>query len=390
MDSLCILLSFLFSGGVTGQVEARKTSPLKGYEVEAQRRIWKNQDARARKRAIADALKKSVNEAAARFVQGAALRKAKRALRKSYKRFISSYRLLGEQKKKGRRGPIYWVKLQVQVDLVGLKRALQPPGVTAAGKAAIATVSASLTPSSLDVGRILPAQVALESSLRARGFAVISSLASNSKSPVQIQITGSCKLLSSGTLPGSKKVGATAECNATVFPPPSSSTPSASGSGSRSRSSAGSSSRSLSRLGVFRITSTAGSFSHKKQKAVEKALVLAGIELGRQIATKIAKGAPACSRLWKLHVTGAVGLAQMLAFKKALSGALSSTAKVRPIAFRRGVMVASVSLPRCRDDMSRVVQGLNLPNLVQKVGVSGPHELNVTLKPRSPEESLQP
>jgi len=347
---LLILLSVLMEPGADGSTHG------KHFEVEAQRKIKGGRQATARRLAISDALRKCVGDAAKQLAPGGRLnQKAKKAIHKNYRRFVSSYRILEEKEVTVNQAPSYKVKLFIALDATSLRRALHPPAKEqkSAAETSLLSVSVSLSPGD-GLSSVLPAQIAMESTLKKKGLPVLRSLAP--KTQPRFIVTGECKLMSSGPLPENKEQGATVSCKAHIK-----------ASGTKKTKSLPS------------ISSRANGLEKHRTKALQTAMIMAGAELGKKTAAFAIKKTSGCYNQWFIDIVGPVGLTKIAEVTRFIEAALPQNTHVNPWKFKRGSTTVTVILPSCRKNIFLAIKQLKIPGLELNVAEKGGRRLTVEL-----------
>lgn len=329
-------------------------SPEREFVVEAQQRIRKGRQSRARKMAVDEALKKGVFEAAGQIMRGKPWDKsAKRAVEKEFGRFVSAYRVLEEESVSDDGQQVYRVKLLVEVDVTSLRRELRrQTSEKRSGRLLRVAFSVSLAPGE-GISSVSPAQVALEAKLKTLGFDVLPPL--SQKAQPRFMVTGTCRRFFSGGLPEGRGFGATVGCRVEVF-------------GTDKPEKA-----------LHRLSARADGFAADHEGAVRTALILAGSRLSERIAAAAVKETAPCFQSWQVNVAGPVGFEKMTGFSKSLEDNLPAEGQVRLIAFRRGAMTLEINFPSCRTDLFDILKRLRFDGMEVKLKAGGPRRLEVEL-----------
>lgn len=351
---LLILLSLIMEPGADASAQGNQ------FEVEAQRKIKGGRQATARKLAISDALRKCVGDAAQQLApKGRLDKKAKRAVHRNFRRFVSSYRILEEKEATINQAPGYKVRLSIELDMTSLRRALHPPAKEqkSAAESSLLSISVSLSPGD-GLSSILSAQIAMESTLKKEGLPVLRSLAP--KIQPRFIVTGECKLLSAGPLPENNEHGATVSCSAEI-------NTSGTGNGAGKTKSPHS------------VSSLANGIEKDRLSALRTAMFMAGTELGKKTAALAIKKTSGCYSQWFIEIIGPVGFSKITEVTKHIEGALPQNSRVRPWRFKRGSSTVTVILPSCRKSISPIIKQLKIPGLELIVAEKGGRRLTVEL-----------
>ena len=313
-----ILLSVL-----VGVVTATLPPPV---EAEARAVVVQGRQAEARARALQRALREAV-AAAARRAHPELAPQMQPILARTYARYAASYRILEEGfKGRGRMGS-YHVRLQVDVDWIGLARLADEVAAKERTEPAIC-VELAARPSDV--------LVPLRTVLGEWGL----TCARDAQHRIHVDV--SCRSIGQGPLPvarGEARFGATVACEGRAAPTPSGEP-------------------------GLHVQAQAAGLGRDGRQAEIRARTLAAIRLARLMARALEARRP-CRRSWLVDVSGAtpaalLSLARQLARRYGAKGIESMT-------YGNGAGTFRILAPRCFRQCADVLEGVALAGFDQEV-----------------------
>jgi hypothetical protein len=325
--------------------------------------VAQGRHAHARKRAIRSALTRAVLKEARATLKPAEqtvlIPRLRALVPNTFRKHVSSFRVLKEGFEGKRRSGIYRVRLAVKVNRLSLKawiNRLRRP----------ANVSRMSPASHIQVGRVagtaggkwaLRVARALRAGLDASGFPTTPG---TTGARTGYRVSTSCVWTSTGPVAAAGLSGATVTCNARLF---------------RSGATSG--------IAAFRVS--ASGLDRFAVGARNAASDLAGLALARKVARLLLSGTLGCVGVWKITLKGPLELREQMAVLKSLTVHHSRHVReIRPVIFARGRLEAILRTTGCSPHLNRILASTSIAGIRLKVQSKGPRHLQVEAWPSPP------
>jgi hypothetical protein len=355
--------------------------PNAAITVEGVHPVYKGRRVTARKKALRAALKKAVSQQAetlataagsSRRLSASARRTVLRAIGRTYRRYVTSYRVLQEGfvKKTAQNRSRYRVRLAVQVDRAALRRFIHQhaasPTPTARTGAPLPGLTPQLkivltAPNPTAFGATRPLQAALEVTLQNDGYKLA---AANTPQAMIITLSARCTIAAHGAIGAanpndgaSSTYGVTVDCRAKLNTAKTS-------------------------LAAFRTR--ASGLAKTALVARARAKTLAGRALAQKAKSFLQKRFSRCPHRVTWIIEGPLSLAQHRSLLKQVAQKLAPDVTVKPVRFKRGRMQAAIDFSRCRPDLAAQLSALTLKGHALSVHKTGPARYRLTAKPLGP------